>query len=131
MQDGLSVRQEEEQHGGAWTAGVGGGHWFDWDRMRRTHTPSSARDDSLVGIQQDDLDSLHGDRGVHGEHVHVLLGHPQFALHQVPGDLSEETQVSPTHREQNTLTDADLQLLLFGFFFVFFQKKANGCTLLQ
>lgn len=46
--------------------------------------------DSLVGIQEDNLDSLHGDLSVHGKDVDVLLGHLQFTLHQVPGDLREK-----------------------------------------
>lgn len=44
--------------------------------------------DSLVGIQQDDSDPLHGDLGVHGEDVDVRLRHLQFAFQQVPRNLT-------------------------------------------
>lgn len=44
--------------------------------------------DSLVGVQEDDPDSLHGDLGVHGQDVDELLRHPKLALHQVPCNLT-------------------------------------------
>lgn len=117
------------------------GHRLDWDTVRRTHARG---DDSLVSIQQDDLDSLHRHRGIHGEHVHVLLGHLQFALNQVPSDLKQDiifmstTQsimssyhcspksVQKRERRRNSFSNVHFCVCCF-----FFPKRANLWTLLQ